>query len=154
MTLLRIPYCQISTSQLPFQKHKNLPFLKVGLQNHNSQAVKLVAFIDTGAQWCLFSKSYAKILGIHDYKSGVPILISGIGGNVPQNTAYFHDLTLAIFNDQKHPNYKDAVKIDTKVGFLEKDIGVAGILGVYGFLDHFKFIANIPQQYFEIEYLF
>jgi len=44
--------------------------------------------------------------------------------------------------------------IETKIGFLDNPIEVAGILGVYGFLDHFSFKTNIPEGYFEIKPLF
>jgi hypothetical protein len=120
--------------------------------------VKVEAYIDTGAQCCLFDNSYAKQVGIRDYKNTTPeniLPLSGIGGKAPENTAYFHDLKLVIFNDQTHLKLNNALKIiQTKIGFLENPIPVAGILGVYGFLDHFSFKTNIPEGYFELEPLF
>ena len=78
--------------------------------------------------------------------------LSGIGGNKPSNKAYFHDLKLVVFPSTKKLNIKDALTvIDTKIGFLEQPISVAGVLGVYGFLDHFLFEANIPEGYFRLE---
>lgn len=106
----------------------------------------------------MFDNSYAKQLGIADYKNVSReniIPLAGIGGNTPANTAYFHDLKLVIFNDQTHLKLDNALKIiETKIGFLEKPISFAGILGAYGFLDHFSFKFNIPEGYFELEPLF
>lgn len=121
--------------------------------------VKALAYIDTGAQVCLFDSAYAKQLGIKDYKATKTtediIQLSGIGGKKPENIAYFHDLKLVIFKEHNNLKLKNALKIvDTKIGFLENPIEFASILGVYGFLDHFSFKANIPEGYFEIEPLF
>ncbi len=155
-------HCQkVSTpDSKTFLKFKNCPILNVGLLSGTSQVVVIVeAYIDTGAQLCLFDNSYAKFLGIKDYRNTkgsediVPLF--GVGGREQANTAYCHDLKLVIFKDQKNLKLKDALKIvETKIGFLEKPIPVAGILGVYGFLDHFSFKSNIPEGYFEIEPLF
>ena len=142
-----------------FLKFKNSPILKVGVLSNAGQWVKLEAYIDTGAQCCLIDHAYAKHLGIRDYKqtksSEDIVPLGGIGGRKQENTAYFHDLKLVIFGDRKHLKLKNALwTIDTKIGFLDESICVAGILGVYGFFDHFSFVANIPEGYFEIEPLF
>mgnify|MGYP001617600890 FL=1 len=139
-----------------FLKFKNSPILKVGILSESGQLVKVETYIDTGAQVCMIDNSYAKYLGIKDYKQTKSpedtLDLSGIGGKKPENIAYFHDLKLVVFKDQKHLELKNALQIiDTKIGFLERPIAVAGILGVYGFLDHFTFLANIPDSYFEIE---
>lgn len=142
-----------------FQQFKNFPILKVGLLAPSGSWVKAEAYIDTGAQICLFDNSYAKQLSIKDYKQVKNdkdiIPLSGIGGTESSNIAYFHDLKLIIFKDERNLKLKNALHtIDTKIGFLQSPIHVAGILGVYGFLDHFSFTANIPEGYFEIKYLF
>ena len=139
-----------------FLKFKNSPILKIGILSESGQMVKVETYIDTGAQVCMIDNSYAKYLGIKDYKQTKSpedtLDLSGIGGKKPENIAYFHDLKLVVFKDQKHLELKNALQIiDTKIGFLERPIAVAGILGVYGFLDHFTFLANIPDSYFEIE---
>jgi len=156
----RFPYIRTSlpTSE-NFLKFKNCPILKVGLLSPSKQIVKVEAYIDTGAQLCLFDNSYAKHLGIKDYKaiksSEDLVLLSGVGGKQPENIAYCHDLKLVVFKDLKHLKLKNALQvIETKIGFLDNPIPVAGILGVYGFLDHFSFKTNIPEHYFEIEPLF
>ncbi len=154
------PYIRTS---LPFSKtflkFKNSPILKVGLLSTFQQIVKVEAYIDTGAQLCLFDSSYAKYLGIKDFKHVKSpedkVLLSGVGGKAPANIAYCHDLKLVIFKDPKHLELKNVLQIiETKIGFLERSIAVAGILGVYGFLDRFSFKTNIPKGYFEIEPLF
>ena len=153
----QFPYTRISAPfSGNFLKIKNCPFLRIGIRNNSGQMVKVESYIDTGAQFCMFDNSYAKLLGIKDYKqtkgSEDILPISGIGGRKPENIAYFHDLQLVIFKDTKQLEFKNALQtIDTKIGFLEKSIEVSGVLGVYGFLDHFTFLTNIPDGYFQIE---
>lgn len=156
----RFPYTRTSIPlSETFVKFKNSPILKVGLLSASGQMVKVESYIDTGAQLCLFDNSYAKYLGIKDFKnvkcSEDIVPLSGVGGRAPSNTAYCYDLKLLVFKDPKHLELKNALQIiETKIGFIEKSIAVAGILGVYGFLDQFTFKCNIPQGYFEIEPLF
>ena len=112
-------------------------------------------YIDTGAQWCLFDNGFAKRLGIKDYKDTKDLVsLLGIGGKEQENKAYFHDLTLVVFKDFKNLKLSNSWRIETKIGFLEKPISFAGILGVYGFLDQFSFKVNVPEGYFEIEPIF
>ena len=155
MTSLRFPYTRITRHNVenPLLRYKNQPLLDVGLSSKTGQLVKAVAYIDTGAQWCLFNNQYAKELGFKDYKSEESFPLSGIGGS-HSNTAYFHDLDLIIFTDYKKLTLKKSITIPTKIGFLEKDFGFGAILGVYGFLDHFAFYANIPHHYFELTPIF
>ena len=156
----KYPYTRFSLPlSRSFMEFKNAPLLKVGLLSGAGPMVKCVAYIDTGAQVCLFSNDYAAVLGIDDYKNVKSdkdvILLSGIGGKKPENRAYFHDLKLVVFKDEKHLKLSDALRvIETKIGFLETSIEFAGILGVYGFLDHFRFEANIPEHYFALEPVF
>ncbi len=152
MSSLKVPYTRVSTNfNLSMFKFKNQPLLKVGLLGQNNQCIRATAYIDTGAQVCLFNKDYATFLGIKNYKdTEESIPLTGIGGKKPENVAYFHSLTLVVFKNQKKLEIKNAYKIQTKIGFLEKEIGFAGILGVYGFLDQFSFLANIPEHYFEL----
>ena len=152
MTTCRFPYSRISRStDNPLLQFKNQPLLTIGLSNQLNQVVKIVSYIDTGAQWCLFRNAYAPFLGIKNYKKTEHSFpLGGIGG--PNATmAYFHDLTLLIFKDHKSPKLKNAIAIPTKIGFVEKDFGIGGILGVYGFLDRFCFTGNIPEHYFELK---
>ncbi|GEM_PF-2192369 len=155
----RYPYTRVSSIHLPqiipeITKFAFHPLIVVGILN-NSNLIRTKAYIDTGSQWCLFNNEFAPILGIKDYKATKnKIEISGIGGRKPENIAYFYDLTLVIFKDLKNLKLKNTWKIETKVGFLERAIGFSGILGVYGFLDHFSFKCNIPEGYFELESLF
>lgn len=151
----RFPYIRISNPLLiDIAKFRFHPLIKVGLLN-NSNSVKIEAYIDTGSQWCLFNNDLAKWVGIKDYKdTKEKILLSGVGGKQPENTAYFHKLKLAVFKDNRDLSLKNSWQIETVIGFLEKPIAFAGILGVYGFLDQFSFKTNIPEGYFEIEPLF
>jgi len=158
--MVRFPYTRISVpNSKNFLKIKNCPLLNVGIVSQTGQMVKIEAYIDTGAQFCMIDKGYAPHLGIVDYKkikSPEDLMpIAGVGGVHQQNEAYFHDLKLIIPKSLKNFKAKDAFQtIDTKIGFLENSIAVAGILGVYGFLDHFSFTANIPHSYFELEPIF
>ena len=156
--LIRVNYTNISIPRLPFfYKIKNIALIKIGLRKNN-RITKPEAFIDTGAQYCMFNKEYAQYLGIDDIKD-VPkdhiIPLTGIGGGRNENVAYFHAVVLHIYKDQRHLDIKNAIVIkDIKVGFLEKDFDIGGILGVYGFLDRFSFKTNISKGYFEIDPLF
>jgi len=156
----RFPYQKVSIPDSEtFLKFKNCPILRVGLLSESGQVVIVEAYIDTGAQLCSFDNSYAKYLGIREYKNTKSsediVRLFGVGGNEQANIAYCHNLKLVIFKDQKNLKPKNTLKIiETKIGFFEKSIPVAGILGVYGFLDHFSFKTNIPEGYFEIESLF
>ncbi|MBI3314762.1 MAG: hypothetical protein HYZ86_02300 [Candidatus Omnitrophica bacterium] len=133
---------------------KNEPLLTVGLLNRPDQMVKVLSYIDTGSQWCLFHNQYAAQLGIPDYKNTRESFpLSGVGG-ANANMAYFHDLKLLVFKDNKNFKAKNAIEIPTKIGFVDKHFGFGGILGVYGFLDRFCFIGNIPEHYFELKEAF
>ena len=151
----RFPYSRISRqTDNPLLQFKNQPLLMVGLSNQANHVVKIVSYIDTGSQWCLFRNAYAPFLGIKDYKNTSHFFsLGGIGGP-DENMAYFHDLTLLVFTDHKNPKTKDAIAIQTKIGFVEKDFGIGGILGVYGFLDRFCFTGNIPEHYFDLKQMF
>jgi len=155
MNTYRYPYYRISRpTDNPLLQFKNQPLLTIGLSNQANNVVKIVSYIDTGSQWCLFRNAYAPFLGIKDYKkTDHSFSLAGIGGN-NANTAYFHDLTLLVYTDHKNPKTKDAIAIQTKIGFVEKDFGIGGILGVYGFLDRFCFVGNIPEHYFELKQMF
>ena len=151
MPPIRRPYSRTATGlNLPVCRYKNQPLLTVGLRGSNKQLVKVLSYIDTGAQCCFFDKQYAKFLGIANYKATKVVMpIQGIGGTAPQNIAYFHEVVLLVYKNQDKPD-EGAYEIKTMIGFLEKEICVAGVLGVCGFLDHFAFVANVPKGYFEL----
>ena len=154
----KFPYYRISVIQLPlFYKFKNLALLKIGLRK-NCRITKPQAFIDTGAQYCLFNNDYAKYLGIEDFRkveNDHKIFLTGVGGRQDENRAYFHQVDLLVYLDQNHLKEDKAVILkDIEVGFLERNIDMGAILGVYGFLDRFSFKTNIKEGYFEIEPLF
>lgn len=133
------------------------PLICIGLLSSPSNLIITEAYVDTGAQYCLFNNSFAKRLGVRNYKDAeFEVPLSGIGGKKPENVAYFHSLDLIVFRDRKRTRLKEGWywKINTEIGFLEKPIGFPGILGVYGFLDQFTFKTNIPEGYFEIEPIF
>ena len=133
------------------------PLIRIGLLSSSDNLTITEAYIDTGAQYCLFNNEFAKRLGIKNYRAGqFEVPLSGIGGAKPENVAYFHSLNLIVFKNRRKAKLKDGWywKIHTEIGFLEKPIGFPGILGVYGFLDQFTFKTNIPEGYFEIEPIF
>lgn len=122
----------------------------IGLKN-GDRIVRPEVYIDTGAQFCLFNNEYAKAVGINNFKdTKYSIPLAGIGGAIPQNAAYFHDIELLIFKNWKDFSPKNAIAYKTKVGFLENPISYGGVLGVYGFLNKFQFSFNLSQSYFEI----
>lgn len=136
---------------------KSHPLLCVGLSVSPSSIVTMKAYIDTGAQHCYFNADVAKRIGIKDYRNAeVKLPLSGIGGKKTENIAYFHNVDLIVFKDWKKPKMKDKQywKANIEIAFLERQIGFAGVLGVYGFLDRFTFKTNIPKGWFEIEPIF
>lgn len=151
----RFFYTRVSNPFLSgIAKFRFHPLIKVGLLR-NSNLIKIEAYIDTGPQWCLFNNDLAKRLGIKDYKdTEEKVPLSGVGGKQPENIGYFHKLKLVVFKDNRNLSLKNSWQIETEIGFLDRPIGFAGILGVYGFLDRFSFKTNIPEGYFEIEPLF
>ncbi len=154
MTCFRYPYTRVSRSPSvsPLLQFKNQPLLTIGLVGKSGQVAKISAYIDTGSQWCLFSKQYAPHLGINDFRNTTDDFpLTGIAGPGKANHVFFHDLTLLVFKDTKKLKRDNAIEIPTKIGFVEQEFGFGGILGVYGFLDRFKFIGNIPESYFELE---
>jgi len=148
----RYPYTCISNPVLPsVAKHRFEPLIRIGLQRGNN-VLRIETYIDTGSQWCLFDNSFAKLLGIDNYKDTKDkVSLSGVGGKQPENIGYFHNIKLLVFKDNKNLKIQNAWPIDTKIGFLDRTIGFAGILGVYGFLDQFRFKTDIPAGYFELE---
>ena len=132
MTPIKFPYQKISNPLwgdiLKFRYH---PIKKIALSS-SSSFIKTEGYIDTGSQWCLFNNPFAKQLGIKDYTStDVKIPLSGVGGKQPENVAYFHKLDLYVFKDNRHLERKNAWKIETMIGFLDKEIGFSGILGTF-----------------------
>lgn len=153
---LRLPYTRVTRTRvlLPNVRFAYYPLIWIGIFRPPSSIVKVEAYIDSGSEYCLFNPDYCKQLGIK-MKEGIPMLIQGVGGKEPQNTAYFHDAELLVFQSFKRMKLKDAFwRIPAKVGFLEKPIKFAGILGVYGFLDHFSINLNVPKGEIELEYCF
>ena len=148
----RYPYTCISNPSLPtVAKNRFEPLVRIGLQK-GTILLRIETYIDTGSQWCLFDNSFAALLGIEDYKETKDkVSLSGVGGKQPENIGYFHDSKLLVFKDNKNLKVQNAWPIDTKIGFLDRSIGFAGILGVYGFLDQFIFKTNIPAGSFELE---
>jgi hypothetical protein len=153
-TPYKFSYYRISNIFIPlFYRFKNLALLKIGLSKNN-RITKSEAFIDTGSQYCLFNNVYARYLGIEDFKKVEKdhiVSLMGIGGGRDVNHTYFHKVDLIVYIEQRHLKRENAVIVaNTEVGFLEKDIDVGAVLGVYGFLDRFSFKTNIRDGYFVI----
>jgi hypothetical protein len=155
MIAYRLPYSRISRpTDNPLHQFKKQPLLTIGLLNQSKQMIKVVSCIDTGSQWCLFHNQYARSLGIKDYKNTKhSFSLSGISG-AKTNMAYFHNLTILVFKDIKVLKARNAFEIHTKIGFVDKNFGIGGVLGVNGFLDRFCFVGNIPEHYFELKQIF
>lgn len=155
MSAFRFPYQRISSPLASeIARFKHYPIKTLALAN-NSSFIKTEGYIDTGSQWCLFNHFFAKHLGIKDFTdTKIKVPLAGIGGRQQGNMAYFHELNLCIFKDNTKLDRGNAWKIKTMLGFLENEIGFAGILGVFGFLDQFIFKTNIPEGYFELTPVF
>jgi len=103
-------------------------YIPVTLTYARTVAPRIDTLIDTGALWTIYSKSIADSLGI-DLTTGKSETVGGVGGN---SMAWFHKIRLS-FGKWSY---------QCKVGFLEDNLPVDGILGYVGFFDRFNYYID------------
>ncbi len=86
----------------------------------------ILAIVDSGSPYCLFRDDVAAAIGIRDITTGKPFEFGSVKRGIT-GTAYFHKIGLYVESDWK---------IDVLAGF-SSTLSVAGLLGRYGFFDHF-----------------
>ena len=141
---MRIPYYNLGRPTSPdylrvFPNRQRViqPLIKVVLR-YQQRKHRIFALVDSGADFCLFPKDVADILGIQ-VRTGDSFLVTGIGGGrIP---FFFHDIEILL---DKHC-------IKTKVGFAASSIGTAGLLGQQGFFEHFVVTFDYTNNYVELK---
>ena len=101
----------------------SFPATDVTLIGPNGEEEDLIAIIDTGAKYCLFSGRRAAPIGL-DLMAGRREVLSGLAG---QLTAWIHPVELEIFGTRFH----------CEVGFSEQDIP-RELLGRHSLFDQIR----------------
>ncbi|MGO8815416.1 MAG: hypothetical protein ACLQVG_12245 [Terriglobia bacterium] len=99
------------------------------------QHVDLLAKLDTGSTYCIFSRSYSALLGLDLY--------SGISQRMRTATGAFqtfgHEVTVSVFN----------LEWQAVVYFAESDALSLNVLGRFGFLDRLRIaVVDYDEQLF------
>jgi len=104
-----------------------VPYLRVRpAKGHTTMRSPIFALVDSGSPYCLFRADVAAAIGIRDITTGKSHQIGSVKKGV-RDTCYFHKVTLFIESDWK---------IDVLAGF-SSSLSVGGLLGRFGFFDHF-----------------
>ncbi|MGA8272576.1 MAG: hypothetical protein WB919_13535 [Candidatus Sulfotelmatobacter sp.] len=120
------------------------PYLDVVLRN-GFKTTKLIALVDSGADYPIFPSEVAGILGI-DLKGAPTWPFSGTSGK-PQE-AKLADLFLSVL----HENAADHAfqEVSVKCAFCN-DFSLSGLLGQKGLFSIFKTTFHQPENWFEID---
>ena len=114
-------------------------YIPVTLTYASTVAPRIDTLIDTGAAWTIYSKSIADSLGIVLNK-GKSEKISGVGGI---GVVWFHKVRLS-FGKWSY---------QCKVGFVDYELPVAGVLGYVGFFDRFNYYIDSSTHHCILERL-
>lgn len=100
--------------------------------------IRLEALIDSGADFCVFDKEIASVLGLK-WKKGVPHDFFGVTGE--KGVVYFHQLKLRVGNKA----------LPVEVGFSSNlSEQSCGILGQEGFFENFKVSFSLAKETIEV----
>ncbi len=113
--------------------------IPVTLELNGKKVQRLDTLIDTGASTITYSKEYADALDI-DLKSGKHDYLEGVGGH---DDVWYHEIRLSF----KGWSYK------CLVGFVNRTLPVAGVLGYHGFFDRFIYTIDSAASNFTLERL-
>jgi Aspartyl protease len=108
----------------PDEPGRNIP-VPVTLEVGNASA-RLLAFVDTGAERCIFQSEYADILGL-ELRAGEQLIFSGAGGG--RIEGYGHTVTIEVLDQ----------RVESVVFFTDHPGFRRNVLGRQGWLHHFKF---------------
>jgi hypothetical protein len=90
------------------------------------RSARLVAYVDTGAPYCIFQSDYAEFLGL-ELARGIPIQVIPAGGGVIE--AFGHTVNLEVLEQ----------RVESVVYFTNHPGYRRNVLGRQGWLHHFKF---------------
>lgn len=114
-------------------------YIPVTLAYANAVAQRIDTVIDTGALWTIYSRSIADSLGII-LTTGKLEKVGGVGGI---SDVWFHKLRLTF----------GRWSYQCKVGFLDYDLEVNGVLGYVGLFDRFRYTIDVENHNFTLERL-
>ena len=117
------------------------PRLPIILRNpHNGKTISGLAIVDTGADCCAFSRHACDALGHHlDSPFAKKAVSYGIG-EVPVQT-WLHTFEISLLGWHGHPVwYTEAIEVE-----CFESVDVLLIIGVSGFLEHFKVTFDYPE---------
>jgi hypothetical protein len=137
---LKIPYKKYPAPNAPggFYYAASVP-VNIALPAKNSpRSKRFDAIVDSGASSCLFHASIGRAIGL-EVERGQSTQTLGVAGPV---NLFLHDVMV----------YIPGGPIITKAGFSD-DLPIAGLLGMYGFFEHFKIIFDPTELRVELERL-
>lgn len=109
-----------------------VPIIPVTL-SFGDRSITLDALVDSGADNCIFPGMLGVGLGI-DVNRGPRQNIFGLGGRVIE--ARFHRVKLSM----------GSMQCEVYAGFTFDTIGMSGLLGQRGFLDHFRVVFDRSEN--------
>jgi hypothetical protein len=142
MPTYRLPYTYINIRPNPAFPNGQVaprPIIRLTLVNGESQ-LTCYAIIDSGADHCVFPRSFMQPLGLDPLTSPI-VLTAGLGGtNIP---THFAHVSIDIPGIMKFPVY---------AGFTTglEPIG-RGLLGQTGFFDRFNLHFKQPERFCYLE---
>ena len=135
---MKFPY----TTAFPFTPPR--PYLDIVLRN-GFKTTKLIARVDSGADYPIFPSEVAHSLGI-DLRKAPVWPFSGTSGK-PQE-ARLANLLLAIVRENSSDHA--FMEATVKCAFCD-DFSLSGVLGQKGFFSNFKTTFHQPDNWFEID---
>jgi hypothetical protein len=141
MAVHSIPYSRFTIDPSPaFAKGRvaSRPLLRVKLV-HNDQSLSCYAVVDSGADQCVFPRSFMKTLGINPLASPIEAMVGVNGAATP---TYFAKISLDI----------RVTRVPIYAGFVAglDTVGI-GLLGQAGFFDRFDIHFRLREGFFDID---
>ena len=128
-----------SGNAFPKSYNSRWGYIPVTLTYANAVAQRIDTVIDTGALWTIYSRSIADSLGII-LTTGKLESVGGVGGI---SDVWFHKIRLTF----------GRWSYQCKVGFLDYDLEVNGVLGYVGLFDRFRYTIDVENHNFILERL-
>ena len=134
-----MPLCSRSGSH-PLRR----PLIRVKLSNpHKSISWNTTALIDTGSDRCIFPAWIATELG-HDLEAGSETIITGIYND--STPAWLHTNIITLFDP-----VGNEVSYQCRTIFSRKIAPGYGVLGIEGFLTHFRLTIDYARHLIILE---
>ena len=143
---MKFPFLRCPTKAnpaFPLHKYELRPVITIRVINtdDSTKFCRVDALLDTGADLCVFHSDLAPLVGIKDYKKGVKMDFSGVGGGAE---GFVHEVILEV----------GGWEIKSRVAFTDyagKKNVQYGLLGKKGFLEHFKVTFDYKKEAIDIK---